>query len=273
MAPPKFADLGKKAKDLFKKQYDYKNEVKVFSKSSGVKIETTTGSAKSGLTGNVKANWKDATFGDIEIEGNSGGSTKGQFKLSKVVDGLDVTTSTTLDDVTVDSIYQSKNVTATAKGTYSLSKSTTKVSSSLTFAMDGVALGCGMDFKGSAVSDCNLGAQYSTKDLVAALVTSKSGADLTASYFQSVSKQLTLGSSMVFGNDFSKRDFTLGGEYKLDKVTTMKAKAASSGVVDLAITHVLAEPKLKLNVAAQFDSKAEKVAAQKFGVSVSFGDF
>jgi hypothetical protein len=47
------SDIAKSAKDLFKKGYDYKNEVKVVSESSGVKVESGGYQAK-GICGYTK---------------------------------------------------------------------------------------------------------------------------------------------------------------------------------------------------------------------------
>jgi len=269
MAPPKFADIGKKAKDLFKKQYDYKNEFKVISKS-GAKVETTATQVKGGIQGNVKGNFKDDLFGDVEIEAGSS-TLKGQFKKGKVIDGLDITTSGSQDSVAVDTLYSKNMVTGTLKGTYKFSGATA-VAASLSVGCDGVTLGGSADIKDGAVKDYNVGAQYATKGIIAALVTAKQGSDLTGSYFQGLGKDATVGASVTSKADNS-RTFTVGGEYKLDKATTLKIKASEKGIVDAAVTHTLSNPALKFNFAAQFDAKAEVLSAQKYGVSFTVGDF
>lgn len=54
MPTPVFKDFGKKVNDLFKKQYDYKNEVKVISKAgNGVQVESG-GYQSGGLVGYSK---------------------------------------------------------------------------------------------------------------------------------------------------------------------------------------------------------------------------
>lgn len=276
MPAPHFNNLGKKAKDLFKKQYDYKNEVKVTSKASGVKLESGGYQAK-GLNGYTKANWTDAYLGAIEIEAHSGGTAKGQFKLSGVTDGVNVTVAGAgSGNVSVETTYEQDLISCNVKATRS-AKGSTGILASAVLGLEGVSVGgqVNLDLEQlGSPKDYNLGAEYSQKDLTASLVTSNKGEDITASYFQTVSKSLKLGSSMLVKPEAGTRLFTFGTEYALDPATTIKAKADSNGIIGTSVTHTLANPALKLQVSAQFDGLSSDVlSAQKFGVSVSLGDF
>lgn len=275
MAPPQFNNLGKKAKDLFKKQYDYKNEVKVTSTSAGVKLETGGYQGK-GLCGYTKANWTDAYLGDVEIEAHSTGVAKGQFKLKNVAGTGAVTTISANGngDLNKETTYETDNLASTLKVSHNLNKSSTSVNLSAVLGMEGVSVGGALTLSGSTPTDYNLGAQYAQKDLVAALITSNKGENIQASYYHSMSSSCQLGSSMDVKPEAGTRLFAFGCNYALDSKTTLRGKIDSNGIVGESITHTLANPNMKLQVSAQFDALgAEPLRAQKFGVSISLGDF
>lgn len=279
--PPQFKDLGKKASDLFKKSYDFKNEVKVINKAANsVKLESGGYQAKS-LTGYCKANWTDDSLGDFELEAHSSGSTRAKLVCKKVSDvgitiegnaegKLTLEASTSLSPM-------STAVAVSAKVSHNLEKQSTGILASAVLGQDGVSVGlnCDLDVANPSVPrDYNVGAQYSQKDLTATIVTSNQGNDITASYFQNICKDLCLGSSMCVKPDSGSRTFVFGGEYVMDKQTTLKFKTDSNGIVGTAVSHVLANPSCKVNASAQFDSlSSDLFAPQKFGLSVSFGDF
>jgi len=272
---PQFKDLGKKTSDLFKKSYDFRNEIKVTSKASGVKIESGGVKGKA-FAGYTKANWKDDFLGDIEVEAHSTGLAKGKFKLGQVTDGVDVTVNgTACGNVGLEATYNKDCVSAVASASHSTSKGSTAVSASGVIGFDGVFVGGGVDLDGSGgVKNYNCGAEYASKDLSASLVTSNKGEDITMSFFQKLSGSTSLGASMLVKAESSSRLYTFGTERKLDKSTTIKAKANTAGTVGVAVSHTLAEPAMKLGVSAEFDAtSADCFKAQKFGIALNFGDF
>jgi hypothetical protein len=272
---PQFKDLGKKTSDLFKKSYDFKNEIKVTSNASGVRLESGGEKAKS-FSGYTKANWKDDFLGDVEVEAHSTGVAKAKTKFSKVTDGVDVTVSgTACGQVGLEATYVKDFLSAVASANHNVSKGSTAVSASGVIGFDGVFVGGAVDVDGSgSVKNYNCGAEYATKDLTASLVTSNKGEDITVSFFQKLSATTSLGAAMLVKAESSSRLYTFGAERSLDKSTTLKAKADSAGKVGLAISHVLADPKLKLGLSSEFDAtSSDAFKAQKFGVSLNFGDF
>lgn len=268
-----FNKLGKKAKDLFKKTYDYKNEIKVNSNAGGVKVETGGYQGKA-LTGYSKVNFTDATLGDVELEAHSSGCTKGSLTFKSITDGVDLTLSGSPNDGSVEALYSKGSLSAQAKVCHGFAKSSTGISASAVYNVDNVALGGTISLDAADPTnpkDFNVGAEYSQKDLTASIVTSNQGNDLTASYFQKITGDLSLGSSMLVKPDAGTRLFTFGGVYSLDKVTTIKAKADSNGIVGTSITHTLTKPAMTFAVSAQFDAMSSDVlAAQKLGVSLAF---
>lgn len=87
--PPQFKDFGKKVSDLLKKGFDYKNEVKVVTKSAnGVSIETSAVHAK-GVEGACKINHKDKELGgEVEVNVSSTGAcsaTNAKITFDKLI--------------------------------------------------------------------------------------------------------------------------------------------------------------------------------------------
>jgi len=277
--PPQFSNLGKKTKDLFKKNYDFKNELKVISKTEGVTIETGGYQAKT-LTGYTKANWVDSTLGAFEVEAHSNGDLRGKLVAKKFADvGVTVegVANAASTSVSVEGAYTKDSFTVSAKVNDNISKGDTTVNVAAVVGHDGVAVGGSVDVNAAnptAPTDYNIGAECSQKDLVVSVVTSNQLNDITVSYFQTISNRLGLGSSLVVKPDSGSRLFTFGGEFGLDKFTSLKFKADSNGIVGAAVTHILSNPSVKLQASSQFDTQSSDVfSPQKFGLSLSFGDF
>jgi hypothetical protein len=281
MSPPQFKDLGKKAKDLFKKQYDFKNEIKVINNgANSVKIESGGYQAK-GLAGYTKANWTDASLGAFEVEAHSTGSARAKLtckKISNVAVVLEGNAEGNLSvEATTNADVAGSAVALGFQTKHNLNKGSTSINASAVFGHDGVSVGVNCDFDAAnpaSPTDYNVGAEFTQKDLTATIVTSNQGNDITASYFQTVCGGLVLGSSLAVKPDSGSRLFTFGGDYTLDKATTLKFKTDSNGIVGTALTHTLADPSCKVLASAQFDSlSADVFSPQKFGLSLSFGDF
>jgi hypothetical protein len=240
-----------------------------------VKLETGGYQAK-GLTGYTKANWTDRYLGDIEVEAHSSGTAKGQFKLKNVASsGANTLVSGDASgSITAENTYETDKLAATLKVTHNVNKSATAIDITAVLGMEGVSVGGAGTIKGGALADYNLGAEYAQKDLVASLVTSNKGENITASYYQSISKTTQLGSSMLVQPEAGTRLFAFGVNYALDGNTTLRSKIDSNGVVGESITHKVANPNMLLTVSAQFDALgSEPMVAQKFGLSISLGDF
>lgn len=276
MPAPQFKDLGKKAKDLFKKQYDFKHEIRVISKASGVKLESAGVHGKGGICGSTKANFKDEYFGDVEIEADSSGTARGQFKLGKVADGVDVTVAAAAAGcISGEATYKQDNVSALFKAAHNVNKGCTLMTAMATVGFEGVSVGGQVDIDANgAPKDYNVGAEYASKDLTAAIVTSNKGDDITVSFFQKLCGGTSLGASMLVQPESGNRVYTFGTDYALDKKTQVKAKANSQGTVGAVVTHILSDPSVKVAWSAEFNALSDDAfKAQKFGIGLTFGEF
>ena len=269
----RYSDLGKKAKDLFKKQYDFKNEVKVTSKTNGVKIESGGNSALAGYT---KANWKDDFLGDIEIEAHSTGVARGKFALKNVADGVNLTVDgAACGGIGAEATYSSSSFAATAKASHNVQKSITGLTASATVGYDAFVLGGNVALDGAgAAKDYAVGAQYSSGDILASFTTGKKFANVDVNVFQKYSCCTALGASIALSDNFGAYTFGFGADHSLGQGLGVKAKADSNGGVAVAVTHTLAEPKMKVGISASYNALGtDAFKAQKFGLSLNFGDF
>jgi len=273
--PPQFSNLGKRAKDLFKKQYDYKNEVKVISRAeNGVVVESGGYHQAKGLAGYSKVTWTDKSIGAFEVEAHSNGEYKGKLTTNKY-EGVGLTLDGNPSTLSVEAGYSKEAFAASAKVSHNVDKGDTTMNVGAVIGFDGISVGGSCDFNAanpSSPTDYNIGAECSQRDLVGTIVTSNKLIDINISYFQTISSRLVLGSSFLIKPD--SRIFVTGGEYSLDKYTTLKFKGDSVGVVGAAVSHVLINPAAKVSASAQFDTQSSNpFSPQKFGVSLSFGDF
>jgi len=278
--PPKFADFGKKTKDLFKKTYEYKKELKVINKANnGVTIETWGAYDKNALTGFTKAKWADKNYGEFELEANSASEVKGKVVTKKVSDvgvTVEANSNSKAVNVSAEAAWAKGELLVTAKANHTHTKDTI-FSASGVWGRAGIAVGGHVNVNSKDVAtpvDFNIGAECAQKDLTVTVVTSEKLSDITVSYFQTLPNGLQLGSSLDVKPDSSTRLFTFGGEYDVDKTTKLKFKADSTGLVASSVTHTLVNPAVKLQAAAEFNTQAADVfTPQKVGFSVSLGDF
>lgn len=150
------------------------------------------------------------------------------------------------------------------------------VNASGALGFDGVAVGGAAQFclASGCAKDYNVGAEYTQKDLTATLVTSNKGEDITTSFFQKISSTFSVGTRLNIEGEAGSRTLAVGSEYALDANTTVKKSLDSNGIVNVAVSHTLANPAAKVNVAAQFDAlSSDCCKANKFGVCITLGDF
>jgi len=286
--PPHYKNLGKKVKDLLGKTFTIKNEIKTINKSpNGVKLETSFGGDKD-ISGTVKGSCKVA--GNYDLEGVF--MTKGEVNVKaaakKLKPGLELTLQgkSLKQQVIFDAKFAQPFYACATAITHTIDSQKTVLDGSLMIGFDGLSVG----FSGQVdvlakeqVTDYNCGAEFTDEDLTVSLFTEKTGNVITASYWQKISGACNLGASLKMDPDVSKGDtnskpqhiLTVGTQYKLDANTDIAIKGDTAGVVCANIDHVLASPAVKLGIGASFDSNktSNLLAADKFGICCTFGDF
>jgi len=283
--PPQYARLGKKVKDLFKKKFQIKNELKTINKSAnGVELESSFGGDTS-VNGVVKGTYKKDGY---EVEGTfkTVGEVNAKVTAKKLVPGLEATVSgeSKKTQIKLDAQYAQPFYSTAADVTHTLSNQKTLLNGSLMIGFDGLSVGLSGQLDAlsdDVLTDYNCGAEYTQDDLTVSLFTNKKGSVITASYYQKISGDCNLGASLKMDPDVAnemregQHVLTVGADYNLDSSTDIAIKGDTSGVLCANIQHVLSNPSLKLDIGASFDSKKSTnvLAADKFGISCTFGDF
>lgn len=275
--PALFNDIGKKSKDLFSKKYDYKNEIKTINKAKdGLKIEAGLCYGK-GVAGSMKGTYKTKDY-EAEVELNSCEKSDDKAKVSfgKLVDNLDLElTASSSSTAGLAATYKMDSFVTKLEVDHSSSSTAVKVQGSVGFNDFVAGVGAAVDATNANfdLKDYNFGAQYTHGDIVAALKTAKGRNDVSLSVVHKLSSSLSWGTSLMFHPSDSSRILGLGMEYELSKVTSVKSMADSAGAVAFAVEHKLANPNVKVNLAAQFNVNNYPAPAEKFGMSLVFGDY
>ena len=283
--PPKYVNIAKNSKDLFKKKFDYIHTLKTIHRSpNGVVFESGVQAAGAPVRGYVKASAASVYGYTVEGEANTDASadTKATIKSSSLYPGLTVAATATSNKSglnytgEVEFVHDAFTVTSEVKS--DLSKHAAKVSVSAGY--DGIAIGgiVATDLtNGAEVTDYNVGLEYIQPTYVASLYTEQQAETATVSYYQRVSQQHAVAAAVKVNIAGDKSAaLTLGTDYVLDATTSVKAKVeVPSALVSVALEHRLKSPSLLLGLAASYNPLTfqKQVKAEQFGVTLQFGDF
>jgi len=299
--PPLFGSFGKKAKDLFKKKYEFEHQLKVLNTTAdGKAIETsvvfpTDKQVRGVFKSAVPVRSLGQLNGTFESEFHTVAEkeSKTSYKFSNLIKGGFVKVGIT--GVKADS----KNDTAdfpegwaTVEAEYSqeyvggnvavrTNGQKTLVDAVLAVGYDNLSVGgkATIDVASKqAPQDYNFGAEYAGADYVASAVTEKKRSVLSLSYFQQIAKAHTVGAQASFGLVKPSRSLQFGTDYRVDPDTTVRAFAKveagkDTTVLATAVEHKLYKPNVLLGVAAEFNISPSNVTAGRMGIQATLGDF
>jgi len=279
MAPQKFADLGKEAKDLVSKNFHF-GVVKLEAKTKGKGgVAFTTEGTHNTDTGNVAASleskFKYAEYGVSFTEkwntDNVISSTIGVE--NKLVEGLKIDLDTTFAPVTgkksakVKTAFTNDYLHATADvGFVDLTGAT--LHGSAVCAYNGWHAGyqASYDTVNSKVLDNNISLAYKNGDLVL-----HAGLANLEKYSGSVHHQVNKDLSAAALLDWSSgaTNFTVCGKYTVDEDTCLKAKLDNNLRTGLSYVQKL-KPGLQLTMSVLVNAKSLDQGGHKLGLSLNF---
>lgn len=263
MAPPTFADLGKKVKDLFKKQYDYKESLKLNTKGSPLSIETDVETHLGSKTyAQSKITYKDSSFGSVQtVLGSDPSKFSTELTLDKLSSGLEIKIKPV--GQSMSTTYKTDGVTITGSANAAQKLELAAVAK---VTNDWVAGLSATVKSGSDLSDYNVGVQYATKALVASWITNKCASGHTIGWYQKLP-------SGIFGMDVATGKegnvLRVGGDCEFSDDLTLRGKFDSKGILSTAVTHIFAQPKMKAVISSEFDIFADDIAPKKIGIALS----
>jgi len=280
MAPQKFADLGKEARDLIRKNFHF-GEIKLEAKTKDKSgVEFTTEGAHNTDTGNVGASletkFKYAPYGVTLTEkwntDNVIASTIG-FE-SKKVEGLKVDLDTTFSPFTgkkcakVKTSYQhGDHFHGTADVDFA-DLAGTSLHGSGVLAYKGFHAGyqASYDVANSKLLDNNVSLAYKTDSLIlhTGII---NGSKYVGSIHHQVNKDLSAAALLT--HDSGSNNFTLCGKYTVDGDSSLKLKLDNNLRLGGAYVHKIV-PSVELTFSCLVNAKSLDQGGHKVGLSLNF---
>jgi len=297
--PPTFANIGKNFKDLLKKKFDTDHIVKVVNKTDFGLTLTTQGILKADqINGNVKGEFKDKAFGEVEGEIDSqSGKFWAKLVLTKAVQNTKLTVNAGLDPLCKDPLVK-EFFSAKAEAEYRFNNSSATTASvqvgsvggnvgaaievAEVIGFDGLSVGASLKLRPDQqdiIQDYNIGLQWEKQNVTATVYSEKETEVIHGNWYHKVNNDLTLGAEFVSDEDNRltadrPRIVNFVSEYQLNLDTTTKFKANQFGEVAAVVEHRLQNPRIQIGVAAQYKVKGySSFTADKFGLSFTVGDF
>jgi hypothetical protein len=278
MAPPQYNKLGKKVKDLFKKEYDFGYRVKTTNKASaGVKFETSAKESSNGIAGTTKVNYS-ADFGKLELQLANAGSdkdTNGKATFTQLVDGLELSVGVNASpEVNTEFVYAIDSFAATLKTSTNIDSLKHKVGLEASVGLGDITVGGAVGLNSSfAIDSYDAGVEYTNSSFVAAVKSGKQFQNFDVSYFHKYSKDTVFGANVGLSlKGDVLRGVQFGADHKISSDVSLKGKIDNNANTAVVLSQKLASPQMKFTVAHSFNALDNK-KAKKFGVGLSFGDY
>jgi len=287
--PPFFTKYGQFSKDTLNKKFEYKHKLStIASHRNGLRLESGAILQDGGsVVGYVKSRFPQTDYGTLtaELYSDAASESNATFVARGLPTGVALSATVSSRDKdkafkgpvdSVEATYRAEYVAASVKGKSDLS--THKVDASLSVGTMGISVGGMVSVdasNGADVTEVNAGVEYEQDDYIASIYTEANQSRVTAAYFQRLTPSHVLAAT--FSQDVqtrSDRRLSVGNEYRIDTNTTVKSRVEiPTGDVSTHVEHRLSNPLMLLGISSSFNLKSQKIAADKVGVSFSFGEF
>lgn len=279
MAPPKYDDLGKDAKDVFEKGYGY-GSIKLDAKTkaeNGMEFKMTGSSNND--TGKVSGNIETKyNFADHGITFTEKWTTDNLLTTDITIEdlwakGLKLTFDTMYAPNTgkkaakIKSAYKHDYVHATADVDFDFAGPT--VQGSAVFGYEGFLAGCqaAYDTAQSKLITNNISLGYQAKDFTIHSAINDAS-KFMGSLHHKVSDKLTAGVHLNWESGSSISGIQFGCIYDIDKDSSFRVKVNNNSHVGLGYTQTL-RPGVKVTLASLFDTKNLNQGGHKVGLGLN----
>ncbi|XP_020246496.1 mitochondrial outer membrane protein porin 6 [Asparagus officinalis] len=257
--PPPFSDIGKKAKDLLTKDYNFDHKFILTTLSNAGLAITATGMKLNELfLGDVGTQYKSGrTTVDVKVNTNSNVSTT--VTVNEIVSGMKASLSFKIPDQKsgkLDVHYLNNHAAVSSSIGLTpaplLEFSTALGTKELSFGAE-----IGFDSASACFTKYNAGVGLNKPDFSAALMLADKGESLKASYIHLVDpiSGHAVAAEMVHRFKSSENSFTFGSSHNLDPLTMVKTRFSDNGKVAVLCQHQW-RPKSLVTVSAEYDPKA-----------------
>jgi len=280
MAPPSYSDLGKNAKDVFSKGYNW-GFFKLDGKSKtakGVEFKTTLNSNRDTgkVAGNLETKYKWSEYGLTFTEKwNTENVLNTEIKIEdQLADGLELAFNTSFAPQTgkksgsVKTGYKHDYLALNCDVDFDFAGPT--VHGSAVLGYEGWLAGYQMSFDSSKskLTRSNFGFGYLGGDF-SFTTHVNDGQEFTGSVHQKVNSQLDAAVSLAWQSGSGSTTFALGAKYKLDDDASINMKVNNSSHVGLGYTQKLRDG-VKLTVSSLIDGKNINAGGHKVGLGLEF---
>lgn len=280
MAPSKYDDLGKEAKDLINKNYHFgvvKLEGKTKAKNGvDFTVDGTNNTDTGNVTASLETKWKHSDYG---VTFSEKWNTDNVIATSISIDnaklkGLKVDLDTTFAPITgkkslkVKAAHQSDYLHANGDVDFDIAGPT--VNGSAVFAYKGWHAGyqASYDTANSKLAANNVSLTYKNDDLVlhSGII---DASKYVGSVHHEVNSSLNAAAILQWTSGSSTPSFTVGGKYNLDGSTYIKAKLDNNLRLGLSYTQKLTDG-FNATLSGLVNAKSLDQGGHKLGLSLNF---
>jgi len=280
MAPPSYSDLGKSAKDVFSKGYNW-GFFKIDAKSktaNGVEFKTALNSNRDSgkVAGNLETKYKWSEYGLTFTEKwNTENVLNTEIKIEdQLAEGLELAFKTSFAPQTgkksgnVESSFKNDYLHLSCDVDFDFAGPT--VHGAAVLGYEGWLAGYNMSFDSSKskLTKSNFGFGYNGGDF-SFTTNVNDGQEFTGSIHQKVKADLEAAVSLAWQAGSGSTTFAIGAKYQLDKDASISAKVNNSSHVGLGYTQKLRDG-IKMTVSSLVDGKNINAGGHKVGLGLEF---
>ncbi|KAJ8439572.1 hypothetical protein Cgig2_024159 [Carnegiea gigantea] len=269
MGPSPYSDIGKRARDLLTKDYNFDHKFTLSVPNSAGMGLTATGIKKDHIfIGDISTQYRSGnTTVDVKVDTHSNVSTK--VTLDEALPGIKTALSFNVPDQKsgkLDVHYH--NPHAAMNSSIGLNP-TPVLDVNASIGNENVSLGgeVGFDTASASFTKYNAGITFNRPDFFAALILMDKGQTLKASYFHTVNPSTAVAAEMTHRFSNYENQFTIGSSHAIDPITSVKTRFSDNGKVGMLYQREW-RPKSLITFSSEYDTKATDSAA-KFGIALA----
>ncbi|KAL9224587.1 hypothetical protein vseg_000607 [Gypsophila vaccaria] len=270
MAPAPFTDIGKRARDILIKDYNFDHKVTLSVPSASGMGLTATGVKKDQhFIGDISTQYRSGnTTVDLKVDTYSNVSTK--ITVDEALPGIKTALSFNIPDQKsgkVDIFY--RNYHAAVNSSVGLNPSPL-LDFNAAIGNEDISLGgeAAFDTASGTFTKYNAGIAFNKPDFSAALILMERGQTLKASYFHIVNPSTAVAAEMTHRRSSYENSFMIGSSHVIDPVSAMKTRFYDNRKIGLLYQREW-RPKSLVTFSAEYDTKATTNSSSKFGVALS----
>lgn len=269
--PAPFSEIGRRARDVLAKDYNYDQKITISIPSATGMGLTATGVKRDQIfVGDISTQYKTgSTTVDVKVDTYSNVSTK--VTLNEVLSSTKAAFSFNIPD------HKSGKLEIHYLHPHAAINSSIGLNPSPLLEISGaiglkeIAVGgeIGFDTASSSFTKYNAGISFNKSDFSAALILTDKGETLKASYVHTINPLSgnEVAAEMIHRFSTFENSFSIGSVHKIDPLTTVKTRFFDNGKISMLCQREW-RPKSLVTVSAEYDSKYIN-STPKLGLAVA----